>query len=237
MKLLSSNQIGSRRTGVFAFTLAEILMAMGVFSMVIAAMVVTQIFGLRVYTLAATKLSATGGCRKALNTIRDQIRQGKTLNIGNCPGGPSTFNPLGLTNNQVGNALKVYPTSDTNGSYFLFYLDYTGGTNYLKQYTFAVSNSVSGGVTNSFANTNTVVLASYITNLDIFAAQDYQGNILTNEDQVDNQLQSIPNRLVIYMKLQFCQWEYPIARVGASNAWNAYDYYQLRTKVTRRAWN
>jgi hypothetical protein len=36
--------------------------------------------------------------------------------------------------------------------------------------------------------------------------------------------------------LQFSQWEYPIALVGGSG-FNAYDYYQLRTRVFRRAWN
>ena len=36
--------------------------------------------------------------------------------------------------------------------------------------------------------------------------------------------------------MQFSQWEYPIAFVGGVGL-NAYDYYQLRTRVFRRAWN
>lgn len=237
MKLSSLNRIHSRRTGATAFTLVEIMIAMTIFTMVIAAMIAVQIFGMRIYTLAATKLSATAGCRKALNQIRDQIRQAKIVDIGNCPTTPSSFTSLGLTNLQVGNAVKLYPTNDTSSGYTMFYLDYTGGTNYLRQYTVVFSNSVSGTVTNHYSNTYSAVLAGYITNRDVFAAQDYRGNVLTNEDQNDNTLQSVPNRLVVFVKLQFSQWEYPIARVGSSNAWNAYDYYQLRTKVTRRAWN
>jgi type II secretory pathway pseudopilin PulG len=231
MKILSLDRMYSRRTGASAFTLAEMLIAMGVFSMVIGGMIATQLFGLRVYTLAATKLSATAGCRKALNQVRDQVREAKTLNVGICSSTPGSFNSLGLTNNQVGNALMVYPTTNLS-VYSIFYLDTTATTNCrLLQYT------VASNAANTSLNTYTNVLASFITNQDIFTAQDWAGNTLTNENEVDNTLQSIPNRLVILMKLQFYQWEYPIAKVGASNVWNAYDYYQLRTKITRRAWN
>jgi type II secretory pathway pseudopilin PulG len=231
MKNLSPNQIASRRTGAAGFTLVEMLIAMGVFTMVIGAMIATQLFGLRVYTLAATKLSATAGCRKALNVIRDQVREAKTLNVGICNATPGSFNSLGLTNVQIGNALMVYPGTNPL-VYSVFYLDTTTTTNCrLLQYTVG-SNAAN---TSLIAFTN--VLAGYITNQDIFTAQDWMGTTLTNENQVDNILDAIPNRLVILMKLQFYQWEYPIAKVGASNVWNAYDYYQLRTKITRRAWN
>ena len=59
MKFLPHNQIGSRRTTAGAFTLAEMLIATTIFIMVIGAMVCLQIFALRIYTLAATKISAT----------------------------------------------------------------------------------------------------------------------------------------------------------------------------------
>ena len=51
MKLLLPNQICPRRTGAYAFTFAEMCIALGIFSMVTAAMVAVQIFGLRIYTL------------------------------------------------------------------------------------------------------------------------------------------------------------------------------------------
>jgi hypothetical protein len=35
--------------------------------------------------------------------------------------------------------------------------------------------------------------------------------------------------------MQFYQWEYPIAVVSTNQAANAYDFYQLRTRVCRRA--
>ncbi len=233
MKISSLKRFDRGRPGTSAFTLAEMLCAVTVFGMVIAAMIATMIFGMRIYTLAATKLTATAGCRKALNTIRDQVKEAKLVNIGICASGPASFNPLGLTNYQVGNALELSLTNNWTNGFTLYYLDTSTSTNKLMQCT--VTNI--GSSTNlTYINTN--ILASYITNSDIFAAQDFQGQNLTNDNTADdNLLEAIPNRLIVCVKLQFYQWEYPIAQVGSSNAWNAYDYYQLRTKITRRAWN
>ena len=170
-----------------------------------------------------------------MNSIRDQIRQAKLVDIGNCTSaGALSFTNLGLSALQVGNAIRVTPYNDLTNSWTIIYLDTTLATsNYLKQCDFVITNH--GTITTN--QTTPVILASYITNSDIFTAQDYWGYTLTNEDEVDNTLQSIPNRLVIYVKLQFYQWEYPIAIVGTNGGANMYDYYQLRTKVTRRSWN
>jgi len=223
----------SPRSGGAAYTLAEMLIVMGLFSLLTIAMVATQLFGLRVYTLAATKLSATAGCRKALNTVRDQIRSAKEVDIGNCNNfGPASFTNIGLSALQVGNAIRLSTNNTlTNGTYMLIYQDATlPTTNYLKQCMVTVT-----GTTTNYGVTN--ILATYITNWDIFTAEDYLAHTLTNEDQEDNTLQAIPNRLVVYVKLQFYQWEYPVAFVGTNQGANMYDFYQLRTKVTRRAWN
>jgi hypothetical protein len=45
---------------------------------------------------------------------------------------------------------------------------------------------------------------------------------------------NVSNNQVFSVKLQFYQWEYPIAVVGGAGL-NAYDYFQLRTRVCRRA--
>jgi hypothetical protein len=73
-------------------------------------------------------------------------------------------------------------------------------------------------------NFSTVTLASYITNQIIFDAEDCFGNILTNNY----------NNRIIRMELDFYQWEYPIGYIGGANGLNAYDFYRLRTKITRR---
>jgi hypothetical protein len=200
------------------------MVAVGVFlSIFVGVMVAVQIFGMRVSTLAATKLIATAGSRKAMNQIREQVREAKTFNIGNCSSaGPSSFTLISTSKAQQGNALQIFFNLDTN-NYSVYYLNTNNApTNKLMVYTV---------ITNSFG-TNTIrsqVLTSFITNQMIFTAEDYGGNILTNVDIQQN-------RLVVKVTFQYSQWEYPIARIGGIG-FDAYDYYQLRTRIFRRAWN
>jgi hypothetical protein len=55
----------------------------------------------------------------------------------------------------------------------------------------------------------------------VFAAEDHLGNVLTNSQ----------NNRVIGLRLQFYQIAFPVVAVGPGNY---YDFYQLRTRVTRR---
>jgi type II secretory pathway pseudopilin PulG len=219
MKLFKNIQNRARRRNVRGFTLAEMVITVGVFLFIFTGvMVAVQIFGLRIYTLAATKLVATAGGRQAMNQIRDQIRGGKMVYVGNCSSPiNSSFALIGTTNAQQGNALIIYPTTNTTW-YSIYYLDTRTTTNCLVQ--FNVSNSVT---------TYTKTLAKYVTNQIVFDMEDWQTHIVTSE-------QSLDNRLLIRVTMQFSQWEYPLAFVGGVGL-NAYDYYQLRTRVFRRAWN
>jgi type II secretory pathway pseudopilin PulG len=219
MKLFKNIQNRARRRNVRGFTLAEMVITVGVFLFIFTGvMVAVQIFGLRIYTLAATKLVATAGGRQAMNQIRDQIRGGKMVYVGNCSSPiNSSFALIGTTNSQAGNALIIYPTTNTTW-YSIYYLDTRTTTNCLIQ--FNVSNSVT---------TYTKTLAKYVTNQIVFDMEDWQTHIVTSE-------QSLDNRLLIRVTMQFSQWEYPLAFVGGVGL-NAYDYYQLRTRVFRRAWN
>jgi type II secretory pathway pseudopilin PulG len=211
MKLSPNNSFRSRRAGIFGFTLTETMFVAVIFAILIAWMVSSQILGLRIYTLAATKLTATASARKAIGKLRDQIREASTVDVGNCSSaGWSSFTLITNGNPQQGNALKIVPT--TNSTPFLIaYLDTNNApTNDLDLYDSSIAS--------------VQVLASYVTNQIIFDAENFQGNILTN---------NVENR-VIRLTLQFYQWEYPIARVGGTN-YNSYDFYQLRTRATRRA--
>jgi len=219
MKLFNAIQNGLHRRNARGVTLPEMMITVVVFLYIFTGVwLAVQLFGLRVYTLAATKLSATADGRKALNMVRDQIRAGKIINVGNCSNAIGSSFQLITNGLQQGNALQIYPTTNTAG-YTIFYLDTSTTTNRLLQ--FNVTNNVT-----TYTNT----LAKYITNLIVFNLEDWQTNIPLSEATLDN-------RLLVRMTMQFSQWEYPIAKIGPSNSWNAYDYYQLRTRVFRRAWN
>jgi type II secretory pathway pseudopilin PulG len=198
----------ARPAAISAFTLTEIMVAMAIFLLVIAGMIAVQLFGLRVYTLAATKLIATTGARETLNSMRDRIRSANVVLVG-------TYDPTSaqgfvqITNGlpQVGNALEVQYTNTPSTNTYIFYKDPSNPKNPVC----------------SLNNNEVDTLAKYVTNYYCFQAEDYQGNILTNYQ----------NNPVIRITMQFSQWEYPIAVIGG-NAVNAYDCYQLRTRVTRR---
>ena len=85
MKLFKTIQNRLRRRNICGVTLTEMMVTVAVFlSIFTGTWMAVQLFGIRVYTTAATKLVATAGGRKALNLIRDQIRESKTVYVGNC---------------------------------------------------------------------------------------------------------------------------------------------------------
>ena len=187
------------------FTLAEMLVTVLVFSFIIAAMVAVQIFGLRIYTLAATKLLASQSGRQTLGDIRDRLRSCKTVYVGIYTN--SQFSQIPTGSPQMGNAVQIFPTKDATGSNYIVFYEDPVNTNICM-------------ITNGLRT----VTANFVTNFYCFQAEDYQGNVLTNYQ----------NNPVIKMTMSFVQWEYPIGYVGG-NTVNAYDFYYLRTRVTRRS--
>jgi len=210
MKLFSPIKTRIRRPIDSAFTLVEMMMVVLVFSFMVAAIVAVQIIAMRVYTLGATKLSATTGARETMNTMRDQIRGAKIVYVGTYASGSGFTRPVpGVY--QQGNALAIGYTNNTSTNYLVYYLDNTIPTNTL----FSISNNVAGTLN---------ALALYVTNYYCFYAEDYQGNVLSN----------YLNNPVFHIVLQFDQWQYPLGFVG-TNAVNAYNFYKVTTRVMRRA--
>jgi type II secretory pathway pseudopilin PulG len=196
---------GFRPTTAGGFTLVEIMVASTILVLTIGAMVSVQILGLRVSTLAATKLVATTSSRETLNSVRDHVRSSQQDYVGIYSN--STFVRIANGLPQIGNALQIFTTTNTSSTNFtVFYRD--SSTN-------AIYSLDSSG--------NMDLLANYVTNYNCFQAEDYQGSILTNYQ----------NNPVIAMTMNFSQLEFPVGYVGGSGV-NAYDYYYLRTRITRR---
>jgi Tfp pilus assembly protein PilW len=120
-------------------------------------------------------------------------------------GDQNSFSEVAMNAIQAGSAIQVYPNTDTN-SFMRYYLD--GAVNQLKR-------------TDSTAPGSFTVLAQNVTNQVVFTAEDFTGSTLTN---------NLNNR-VVGLTLQFNQIQYPVMQVGPGNF---YDFYQLRTKITRR---
>ena len=225
MKLIFQTQARRPRRSHAGFTLVEMLMATGIYLFIMVGVVVAiQIFALRIYTLAATKLVATQGAEKALNQIRDDIRQAKLLQVGRTDNS-GNFTAIFGTNGAVGNALQVFQTNTMTAPFSLYWLQ----TNTVS----GMSSNVLYWVSVSANSTNTKKLSCYITNTDVFCAEDWDNWPTTTIMPMTN---CPSNNQVYSVKLQFYQWEYPIAVIGGAGL-NSYDYYQIHTRVCRRALN
>jgi prepilin-type N-terminal cleavage/methylation domain-containing protein len=209
------------RARVKGFTLPEILVAMAIFTLLIAAVCAVQLFAVRIYQFAATKLTATSDGRRTVNFIREQVREAKLIYIGsftNSGSSSATFSAVGDGTNEVGGALLIFPTTNTTYG-TIFYEDAVN------------SNLCSAFITNATTSTNGLAItgtlntfrtnAPFVTNYYVFQAEDYQGNILQNNN----------NNRIIHVILQFSQLEYPVAGIGKGAM---YDYYELHTRATRR---
>jgi hypothetical protein len=226
MKLLPANMLSHRacavRVAVSAFTIVEMVVVSAILALLVLWMVELQVFALRIYTLAATKTVATQGGRETMNKIRDGVRSANVAYVG-------TYSPTNAaagfvqTSNgtpQIGNALQL-GYLDTNGvvtNFIIYYLDNTSPMTTNPPFSYPLCSRDSNGVVD--------VLAKYVTNYYVFEAEDYRGYDLSNETAYNN-------NGVIHVTLKFDQWEYPIGFIG-SNAINAYDFYKLTTRVTRR---
>jgi len=168
------------------FTLAEMLVSSTIFLVIIvSAMISVQLYGMRVYVLATTKINATTSGRESINDIRDRIRSASQVYVGIYTNFTFTTNTIGQP--QKGNAIQIYATTNTTpATAIVFYQDPTG-TNITMR-----------------SNTTYTVEANFVTNYYCFQAQDYQGNILTN----------YVNNAVIDVTLMFNQYAFPVAYGG-----------------------
>jgi len=183
MKLFANPIVPGGRSRRSGFTLAEMLVSSTIFLVIIvAAMISVQLYGMRVYVLATTKINATTGAREAINDIRDRIRSAALIYVG-------TYTNLTFTTNvngapQIGNAIQIFPTTNTSvANAIVFYQDPTA-TNLMMR-----------------SNTTYNVEAYFVTNYYCFQAQDYQTNVLTNYQ----------NNPVIDVTLMFNQLAFPVA--------------------------
>lgn len=104
-----------------------------------------------------------------------------------------------------GRSLQIYP--GTNTSWWIRYFYVTNASELRR-------------VTSS--NSTPQLIASYVTNAVLFSKEDYLGSTLTTDT----------GNCAINVRLQFYQLSYPMTKIGTNNF---FDYYQLQTRITRRA--
>jgi type II secretory pathway pseudopilin PulG len=167
-----------------AFTLVEALTVTAIFSLLIAATVSTQVFGMKMYIISENKLLSTDAARKALNRVSDEIRAAKLIYVGT--GSGSNFTSVADNVAHAGSSLKICPTTDTNNFVCYFW------------------DSNSSSLKRQVNNASSEILAGNITNQVVFQVEDYRGNVINNHS--DNR--------IIHMTLEFYRRQYSMSRVG-----------------------
>jgi Tfp pilus assembly protein PilW len=198
-----SRNPASRRRSSLAYTLTEVMVTMAIIIMVLGAVISSHLLGLRLFELTKAKLGASDDARRAIGLMISEIRSAKFVRVGN--GDLADFKEVGVNTPHVGNAVQVYPSTNTN-----FWVRY-----YLDASDQKLKRATNGS---SIAS----VIAGSISNQVVFSAEDFTGKPLLNNSQ----------DYVIGLNMQFYQLQYPTVEIGPGKF---YDYYQLQTRVTPRA--
>jgi Tfp pilus assembly protein PilW len=173
--------------------LIEVMMTMGIFSLVTVGFVQFHLLGLTQDQLVQSKLGASDQSRAALSRMTSEIRSAKILRVGN--GDAAGFIPVGYGTNQQGTALQICFSTDTN-SYVRYFFDTNAGE--LRR----LRTGTAG----------TTLVAQYLTNSMFFRAEDYLGNV-----EIDG-----AHSYTIRVLLQFYQYKYPLTTVGPGNYYDYY---------------
>jgi len=199
-----------------AFTLAEMMTAVFIFVFMTLGIIYTWLFVLRYDELVNSKLGATDKSRMSFDLLTSDIRSAKWWKVGN--GTAASFTACTNAMDQVGNALRVSNSSNTNSTgYVTYYFD----TNTLHPNACWLCRVTNGVDTIQ-------ILAQNLTNASgssmQFAAQKFDGTLA----------QDWQYKYMIAATMEFAQYQYPLTKVGPSYY---YNYYRIQVKAASHSPN
>lgn len=194
---------GGRASFQAAFTMPRVMIASVIFVFVAAGVISTNFFGLRILEITQSKLGANDYSRRVLGRLNADVQSARLLTVGT--GGESTMLAAGLNTLQQGNAIQINTSTNTN-LFIRYYWDSTD--NGLKR------------ITNGSASPELV--ASAISNRNVFTAESFQGMVLTNPQ----------NNFVVGVDLQFYEMPNPHSPMNSTTYFNT---YRVKTRMARRA--
>lgn len=143
---------------------------------------------------------------QARHTISKMIQEVRSAGTIQVGTGTETrFTAAPFNSPQAGNAIQIFPNVESTNMFIRYFRDDSDDT--LRR------------ITN--VDTNSTVMAREVTNAVPFTAEDFLGKVLTNRQ----------NNKVIGLHLEFSSLPYTTGKTGPGTL---YDYYQLRTRITRR---
>lgn len=142
-------------------TLTELIVSMAVSSLAISGILACHLAGLRFNWFVQPKIENAKYARQTVTRVIEEVRCAMSIQVGS--GTASSFVPAGVTNLQAGNALRVYPS--TNTSQFIYYFHDPASL---------TLNRV------PLLGTSSVTIASGVTNDAVFEMESFSGTVLTN---------------------------------------------------------
>jgi len=193
--------------GKRGLTLIEMIITMAIFGFAMSAMLTAYIFGLKQDQLVQSKLGASDESRRSFERVSRDIRCANSHDVGNYVVGTNGgFTTIPNGPEQTGNALRINLLS-TSDNCIIYYF---------------VTNGAAGTWTLNRIHTGDAgptVIASHLQNSGTFTAEDYQG--VPQHSMLD--------RDVIHFTLDFCEYQYPLTKVGTNCH---YDRYIMDFRAT-----
>ncbi len=203
---LEPGTLAARRAGAGGFSFTEMLVAGSVFSLVMIAVVTSNLYGLGMLKVAQPKLAAENEARQLFNRLSDEISSAKLIAVGE--GDAVSFTPVDAGTPWQGGALQLWPTSDTN-AFTRYYRD--PADQILKRW--------------SSDSPQVQEIAKAVTNSLVFAVVDYRGfpdGLLTNDQR----------HLAIHVLLQFSEIEGTRTPIGPESYFKS---HQFEIEIARRS--
>src|SRR5205085_1726075 len=145
-----------------AYTLTEVIVSAGLFSLVILGFVGAYLASLEFTEFVRPKVQNTQYARELLGPLIEEVRCASTVLIGT--GSITSFTAAGVGKPQAGNAIRICPTTNLT-QYIYYFADPT--------------NQVFMKVPLNSSNT-VMTIATCITNKTPFVMETFGGTLLTN---------------------------------------------------------
>lgn len=178
----------------FGFTLTNLLVSTAVFALVIAGVVSSHLFGLKVIEQTKMKMGISDDIPRSLNLLISDIRSAKLVKVGQ--GSALGFTEAAVNSPQCGNAIQIHPGTNTV-EYVRYFLEPATGHLLRKDHTASSAYAV----------------AEFITNSMPFCLEDYNGTMLTNK----------ADHGVIGLNLQFSEIKGTGVRIGPDQRYQSYQ--------------
>jgi hypothetical protein len=207
-----------RHRRVQAFTLAEMLVSVSIFVFMALGIIYAMMAGMRYDQLVCSKLGASDKSRMSFDLLTGEIRSAKSWSIGNITGNnKSTFTPCGNATAQQGNALSL---TNASGVWVRYWFD-TNNYQLCRGPGGAATNQI---IAQSLTNSGNALMPMSMT---FHAEQRTNDNLVTSISASDIQ-QDLQYKYVIVTTMEFCQFQYPLTKVGPGYY---YNYYCIRIKA------